>query len=61
MDDIQAQLAAYKKSQPVLPFRVKYKGDLYDVLARDESEVHAELSAVLDDYNAQKARVVANV
>jgi hypothetical protein len=61
MDDIEAQIAAYKKSKPVLSFSVHYKGDRFDVLARDESQVHSEMATVHLNYNPQLARITANV
>ena len=59
--ELQKQIDAYRKAKPVISFSVHYKGDRFDVLARDESQVHAELSTVHTNYNPRLARITANV
>lgn len=61
VDDLQAQIDEYRRSKPVISFSVCYKGDRFDVLARDESQVHAEMATAHNNYNPQLARITANV
>ena len=58
--ELQQQIDAYRKAKPVLSFSVEYKGDRFDVLARDESQVHAEMATVHANYQPQLARLKSN-
>ena len=58
--ELQQQIDAYKRSRPVLSFSVEYKGDRFEVLARDESQVHAEMATVHTNYNPRLAQIKSN-
>ena len=56
----EQKIAAWKASRPAKGWRVFYKRDVFDVIARDEAQIHAELSTVLYDYEPRFARITAN-
>ena len=59
--ELQQQIDAYRKAKPVISFSVRYKSDRFDVLARDEAQVHYELASTLSNYQPQLAKITANV
>lgn len=59
--ELQEQVDAWKAARPFKGWRVFYDREVYDVIARDEAQVHAELATVLTNYKPQLAKVTANV
>ena len=41
-------------------FRARYRQDTFDILARDEDEVHTHLAEVIDGYQPRLTRIISN-
>ena len=59
-DTFESKLAAYKASLPVKSWKVFYKRDVFNVFARDEAQIYAELETTLTNFKPQLASIKSN-